>query len=101
MEPQGCYDKKSCRTKKCLCIITIILTIAFSVVVGLLVGAAISATILGALAAVIVLAVVLGLLLILAIILMICKKERCKCNYQRSESDFRFWLWTADGTDKS
>ena len=79
MEPQGCYDnKKTCKKRNCLGIITVILLTAFIFVVGLLVGAAISAAILAPLPAVIVLAVILGLLFILSIILMYCKKEK-KC----------------------
>ena len=80
MEPQGCYDnKKTCKKRNCLGIISVILLTAFIFVVGLLVGAAISEAILAALSAIIVLAVILGLLFILSAILMFCCKKEKKC----------------------
>lgn len=79
MEPQGCYDKKTCKKRNCIGIISVILLTAFIFVVGLIVGASISATILGALSAIIVLAVILGLLLILSIVLTFCCKKEKKC----------------------
>ena len=80
MEPQGCYDnKKTCKKRNCLGIISVILLTAFIFVVGLLVGAAISEAILAALSAIIVLAVILGLLLILSVVLMCCKIEKKCC----------------------
>ena len=79
MEPQGCYDnKKTCKKRSCLDIVSVILLSAFLFVIGIIVGAVLSATILEALSAIIVLAVILGLLFILSIIFAICKKEK-KC----------------------
>ena len=80
MEPQGCYDnKKTCKKRNCIGIISVILLSAFLSVIGIIVGAVFSATILEALSAIIVLAVILGLLLILSVILMYCKKEKKCC----------------------
>ena len=78
MEPQGCYDKKSCKRISCLGIAAVILLAAFAFVVGLLVAAQTGIIAFLTVPVIVALTIILGLLLIISIILLICKKVR-KC----------------------